>query len=455
MSVTKPHPSRTAAFAGAWGALLLLGLVLLPLPGLAQSNELIVDWPVGAVNGSDFVPGYGFRVQQRYGNHNDCIDHDNGVWVILRDPTPECTEPPCYICARRDDQHRPGETTGDGYRVHAGLDLERISGSSTGQPVYAAADGRVDCVRTPTEARYPGGVIVVEHTVPGGDLVYTMYGHVDNISVAQNDQISRGTQIATIFNQSNPHLHFEVRDFDENGYEGCAGDGYTQAGEDDPGAEDYRDPAAYYFDASHRPELPITVTINGATANLRSAPSVVTGDILSTATQDMRLPALVLAADADGTAGRYWYQVRIDQANTGYVAAYNVPNWSGELLTLERDRSPYTGPTGCTCSWGADSNGSPIPDSNTFCGYQVCGGDFQFYGCFSFGWGALGKVNGNDCSSPEPLDSGCTCYGGVRYGGSSIDPSETFCGMQVCGADNQYYSCQSGGWAFEGGGPCA
>lgn len=430
------------------------GMVSQPAQGQG-SGELILDWPVGAVNGDAFVPGYGFHVQQRYGNHNDCIDHDNGVWVVLRDTSTECPSPPCYICAKFDEQHRTGETTGEGYRVHAGIDLERINASSTGEAVYAAADGRVDCVLEPADINYPGGVVVIEHTEPGGGSVYTMYGHVGNISVEEDDDVDRGDQLATIYSQSYPHLHFEVRSFAENGIDLCAGDGYTQEGEDDPGEEDYIDPAAYYFDAAHRPELPNTVTINGATANLRSAPSTTTGDILSTATRDMRLPALALAADADGTAGRYWYQVRIDQANTGYVAAYNVPGWSGELLSLERDRSPYTGPSGCSCSWGADSNGSPIPVGNTFCGYDVCGGDLQFYGCFTWGWGALGKVGGADCSSPEPLDSGCTCYGGVRYGGSAIDPAQTFCGMQVCGADNQYYSCQSGGWAYEGGGPCA
>ncbi|MDY7096135.1 MAG: M23 family metallopeptidase [Acidobacteriota bacterium] len=437
-----------------WALTMALFCTLLPTAANAQTNELIFDWPVGQTNGNDVVPGYGFEVLQSYGNHYDCIDYDNGEWVIIREVNQFCSNPPCYYCGRFHGDKGTPEVTGYGYRVHAGLDLVAEDGGSVGESVYAAADGVVDCVETPPNLDYPAGVVVVKHTLPDASNLYTMYGHIDNIAVSETDDVDRGDLIGTIADQSLPHLHYEIRTFDENGIDLCAGDGYSQPGEDNPNTEGYRDPAATYFDEDHRPELPITVTINTDTANLRAEPKIA-GDLLTTASEDMRLPALELAADADGVSGRYWYKVRVDQANEGYVAAYDVPGWSGDILAVERTRPDTIDPDNCTCSWGVDSNSSPIPDANTFCHFEVCGNDDQFYRCNSWGWSALGKVDNTDCEMPEPLDMNCTCYNGVRYDGSPIDPGSTYCGMQVCGADDQYYTCETGGWAYQGGGPCA
>lgn len=102
-------------------------------------------------------------------------------------------------------------------RIHAGEDWGRWVGSvnhSHGQPVYAIANGEV---KYSAFANYPGDVVIIEHTLPNGEIWYSMYGHLSR-SVSQNQYVSRGQQIGTILyyvqnGKNQAHLHFEVRNF--------------------------------------------------------------------------------------------------------------------------------------------------------------------------------------------------------------------------------------------------
>jgi hypothetical protein len=108
--------------------------------------------------------------------------------------------------------------------LHTGEDwyrLDYLSVNSAGTPVYAVADGVV--VRHSTGISYPGNVVVIAHALPEGRTIYSMYGHVANVRVVVGDNVARGEQIATIFNQGyvgrtpgrhpawDSHLHFEMR----------------------------------------------------------------------------------------------------------------------------------------------------------------------------------------------------------------------------------------------------
>ncbi len=82
-------------------------------------------------------------------------------------------------------------------------------GRAAGHPVYAVGNGVVRYA----SGSYPGNVVIVEHRLPNGEIWYSMYGHVVT-GVSVNQTVSRGQQIAKIFDQAgNSHLHFEIRRF--------------------------------------------------------------------------------------------------------------------------------------------------------------------------------------------------------------------------------------------------
>ena len=89
-------------------------------------------------------------------------------------------------------------------RGHAGLDFN----GETGDPVYAATDGRVEYA----EFNYGGyGNLVM---IMRADGTQTRYAHLDRIKVRQGERVNAGDLIGTIGNTGNSsgsHLHFEVR----------------------------------------------------------------------------------------------------------------------------------------------------------------------------------------------------------------------------------------------------
>lgn len=108
--------------------------------------------------------------------------------------------------------------------LHTGEDWYRedyLTANTAGAPVYAVADGVVE--RHDPGINYPGNVVLIRHRLPDGRDIYSMYGHVTNVRVTQGQLVSRGQQIATVFNQGyvgrtpnrhpgwDSHLHFEMR----------------------------------------------------------------------------------------------------------------------------------------------------------------------------------------------------------------------------------------------------
>jgi murein DD-endopeptidase MepM/ murein hydrolase activator NlpD len=83
-------------------------------------------------------------------------------------------------------------------------------GESAEEPVYAIGAG---IVKYAADSNYPGGVIIIEHTLPDEETWYSIYSHV-NVNVSVDQAVSRGEEIATIYDQAgNSHLHFEIRNF--------------------------------------------------------------------------------------------------------------------------------------------------------------------------------------------------------------------------------------------------
>ena len=90
----------------------------------------------------------------------------------------------------------------DGTR-NKGLDIA----GSTGDPILAAADGRVVIVSK--ELRGYGTMVILKH----GDTFITAYGHLDRALVKENDVVRQGQKIAEMGKTGTDRVkvHFEIR----------------------------------------------------------------------------------------------------------------------------------------------------------------------------------------------------------------------------------------------------
>jgi len=81
-----------------------------------------------------------------------------------------------------------------------GIDI----GASVGTTVTAAASGQVAAITRNTDGI---NILVIRHP----DNLLTVYTHVDNITVAKDDAVSRGQSIAKVADFEPSRVHFEVR----------------------------------------------------------------------------------------------------------------------------------------------------------------------------------------------------------------------------------------------------
>ncbi len=103
------------------------------------------------------------------------------------------------------------------YAVHTGADLNCNTpayNADAHAPVYAAADGLVVAADT-----YPvwGKIVVIQHTLEDGRLIWTRYAHLDKMYARLGDNVTRGFLIGTVGNADGTqawHLHFDVAHID-------------------------------------------------------------------------------------------------------------------------------------------------------------------------------------------------------------------------------------------------
>lgn len=95
---------------------------------------------------------------------------------------------------------------------HTGADLNLPRDADARSPVYAIASGVVSFAsRLPTW----GNVVIIRHDplASSGRVVYSRYGHVENMLVKPGDRVKRGQQIAKVgnaFGRFAYHLHFDI-----------------------------------------------------------------------------------------------------------------------------------------------------------------------------------------------------------------------------------------------------
>jgi len=97
---------------------------------------------------------------------------------------------------------------------HTGADLNFGSPyADRGMPVYACASGVVTFA---SRLSVWGNVIIIRHDplfTPSGAVLYSRYGHVQNMQVSVGQRVKRGDQISEIgdaFGRFVPHLHFDL-----------------------------------------------------------------------------------------------------------------------------------------------------------------------------------------------------------------------------------------------------
>ncbi|MBK1884187.1 M23 family metallopeptidase [Luteolibacter pohnpeiensis] len=97
---------------------------------------------------------------------------------------------------------------------HTGDDLNGIGGMNTdlGDPVFSVADGLV--VFAAESSPGWGNIIVIAHRTTTGEVVHSMYAHLERIDVQRGALVARGEKIGTVGTANGyypAHLHFEMR----------------------------------------------------------------------------------------------------------------------------------------------------------------------------------------------------------------------------------------------------
>jgi murein DD-endopeptidase MepM/ murein hydrolase activator NlpD len=108
----------------------------------------------------------------------------------------------------------PNYESFDGW-CHTGED---VGGKLGVDPVLACAYGRFYTVDHNSNSKW-GNVVQIEHPMPDGSIVYSVYAHLNEImpEVKKGEEVYKGDQIGTIGDANDrydPHLHFEIRDGD-------------------------------------------------------------------------------------------------------------------------------------------------------------------------------------------------------------------------------------------------
>jgi len=97
---------------------------------------------------------------------------------------------------------------------HTGIDLQNGNAAIVGEPIFAVAAGKVIAIEDPLPQRR----ITVEHTLPDGSKVWSVYIHIIDERVVVGDWVDTETVIARLMTPSElerfgleyNHVHLEI-----------------------------------------------------------------------------------------------------------------------------------------------------------------------------------------------------------------------------------------------------
>jgi len=259
-------------------------------------------------------------------------------------------------------------------RYHTGEDWYGKRNQSYGQPVRAAARGRVTYSYALGWGR-DGGVVIIEHEFPDGTVAYTQYGHMTETDAypfpARFECVEPGQVIGAIGDaRPAPHLHFEVRTANPD----VPGPGYSWA---NPFDENFRNPQKFIANMQGRLQRGYAWTVLTSSGNpiadySHFAPPLILSDdsmmyfdgqVIKRATQDGRVlwrksverqpvsiigvqgfPVVVYAdgtmqtMNSEGVIGETW---RLDVSLAHYPLAIDewllFPTTDGKIVGLSND----------------------------------------------------------------------------------------------------------------------
>jgi len=90
---------------------------------------------------------------------------------------------------------------------HPGIDLKLAEGT----PAGAIAGGRIHAVRRDSEGL--GLHLIIEHRAPDGQTYYSVYGHMQSISVKEGESVTSGQFVGTVGKTgftTGPHIHLQI-----------------------------------------------------------------------------------------------------------------------------------------------------------------------------------------------------------------------------------------------------
>lgn len=119
-----------------------------------------------------------------------------------------------FVTEAKDKQDDWYNATNFGETNHLGEDWNKNSGGNTdcGEPVFAIGNGVI--VYADYAGMGWGNVVIIEHTLPDGKKVESLYGHLLEI-LKSSGEVKKREQIGKVGNADGRylcHLHFEIRD---------------------------------------------------------------------------------------------------------------------------------------------------------------------------------------------------------------------------------------------------
>ncbi len=119
-----------------------------------------------------------------------------------------------FLTEAKDTKDDWYNATNFGETNHLGEDWNKNSGGNTdcGEPVYAIANGVITYAQDAGTGW--GNVVIIEHTLPDGKKVESLYGHLQEI-LKTSGEVKKREQIGKVGNANGKylcHLHLEIRD---------------------------------------------------------------------------------------------------------------------------------------------------------------------------------------------------------------------------------------------------